>query len=190
MQRIAIFASGKGSNADALCHYFANHPEIRIAMILSDRKLAGVFDVAPKYGVSALYLSPVLLKKPKEIVEILKENGITFIVLAGYLKLVAPEIINAYHNRIINIHPALLPKFGGKGMFGMNVHNAVVKQQEEETGITIHYVNEHYDRGDIILQKKIKVEKEDSPQRIAEKINILEKEWLSKVVEQLLSTPH
>lgn len=189
MLNIAIFASGKGSNADNLAQYFnLNHHSIaKVNLILSDRKLAGVFEVAASYSIDAVYLSPQLLQNPSSILKILQEHKIHFIVLAGYLKLMSIEIIEAFPKRMINLHPALLPKFGGKGMYGMKVHQAVVDSGEKETGISIHYVNEHYDKGDIIFQATTRVDKEDSPKQIAEKIHVLEQIHLPKVTEYLLT---
>ncbi len=188
MLNIAIFASGKGSNADSLARYFNlnHHPIARINLILSDRKLAGVFEVAKSYSIDAVYLSPQLLQNPSSILKILQEHKIHFIVLAGYLKLIPIEIIEAFPKRMINLHPALLPKFGGKGMYGMKVHQAVVDSGEKETGISIHYVNAHYDKGDIIFQAKKRIDKKDSPIQIAEKIHVLEQIHLPKIVEDLL----
>ena len=183
---VAIFASGKGSNADNICSYFKNNHLIKIGCIFSDRKAAGVFDVAAKHRVSAVYLSKELLNDPEKILAELLSHKIRFIVLAGYLRLMPVAIINAYRNRIINIHPALLPKYGGKGMYGMKVHEAVCNAQENETGITIHHINEHYDEGDIIFQAKVNIDKEDSPQRIAEKVHQLEKDFFSKEIEKFI----
>lgn len=182
MKRIAIFASGKGSNADSLCTYLVNHASIKVELILSDRKEAGVFAVAEKQGVQAIYLNKELLTNPDQVVALLQEHHIDVLVLAGYLKLVPKEWIAAYPGKVFNLHPALLPKFGGKGMYGMHVHRAVVAAGETETGITIHEVNEHYDEGKIIFQARTSVEPTDSPERIAEKIAGLEKEFFAKVI--------
>jgi phosphoribosylglycinamide formyltransferase-1 len=182
MKRIAIFASGKGSNADSLCMHLVNHASIKVELILSDRKEAGVFGVAEKHGVQAIYLNKELLTHPDQVVALLKEHHIDVLVLAGYLKLVPKEWIAAYPGKVFNLHPALLPKFGGKGMYGMHVHRAVAAAGETETGITIHEVNEHYDEGKIIFQAHTPVEPTDSPERIAEKIAALEKEFFAKVI--------
>lgn len=183
---IAIFASGKGSNADRICRYFKNHASIKVACIVSDRKVAGVFEVAAVHQISTVYLSKELLQSPTKVLELLWLYSVDFIVLAGYLKLMPVEIINAYKNKIINIHPALLPKFGGKGMFGMHVHEAVYNAQETETGITIHQVNEQYDKGDIIFQARVPLKKTDTPQSIAEKIHSLEMKHFAVEIEKLL----
>ena len=186
MVDIAIFASGRGSNADNICTYFKNHALIKVSCVLSDRKEAGVFDVAAKHRVPAVYLTKELLNEPEKILAILRSHNIQFIVLAGYLKLMPVEIINAFRKRIVNIHPALLPKFGGKGMYGMRVHEAVCNAQETETGITIHHVNEQYDEGAIILQKNVMIDKNDSSQSIADKIHLLEMENFPKEIEKLI----
>ena len=204
MVNVAIFASGKGSNAANICHYFKNHASIKVSCIFSDRKAAGVFEVAEDYGVESVYLSPQPpLSKERKVsdarqVEASAENilamldlyKISFIVLAGYLKLMPAEIINAYRNRIINIHPALLPKYGGRGMYGMRVHEAVCMTGEEETGITIHHVDEKYDEGDIIFQAKVKVERTDLPEQVAAKVHVLEMEHFPKVIEDLIVKKH
>lgn len=182
MKRIAIFASGKGSNADSLCTHLVNHSSIKVELIISDRKEAGVFGVAEKHGVQAIYLNKELLTHPEQVVALLKEHHIDVLVLAGYLKLVPKDWITAYSGKVFNLHPALLPKFGGKGMYGMHVHRAVAAAGETETGITIHEVNEHYDEGKIIFQAHTPVEPTDSPERIAEKIARLEKEFFAKVI--------
>ncbi|CAN5463720.1 phosphoribosylglycinamide formyltransferase [soil metagenome] len=184
--RLAIFASGFGSNADAICEYFKDHSSVKVELILCDRKEAGVFKVAQNHQVPSIYLDPLLIKNPDAIVNILKEHQITFIILAGFLKLIPKEMVEVYRGRIINIHPALLPKFGGKGMYGSKVHEAVAAAGETETGITIHEVNEHYDEGDIIFQAKTAIEVSDSPQRIAEKIHALEKDFFPRIIEQQL----
>jgi phosphoribosylglycinamide formyltransferase-1 len=186
MKRIAIFASGKGSNADSLCSHLVNHDSIEVALILSDRKEAGVFSVAEKHHVQAIYLNKELLSHPDQVVALLKEHNIDVLVLAGYLKLIPHEWITNYPGKIFNLHPALLPKFGGKGMYGMHVHRAVVAAGETETGITIHEVNEHYDEGKIIFQASCEVSPEDTPETLAQRIYQLEQEHLPVQIEKLL----
>ena len=186
MNTIAIFASGKGSNADAICSYFTNHATIKVGCIFSDRKAAGVFDVALKHTIPSVYITKELLQSPQQFLSMLNSYNITFIVLAGYLKLMPVEIIAVYKNRIINIHPALLPKYGGKGMFGMHVHEAVYNAQDKETGITIHQVNEEYDKGAIIFQAKVVLEKTDTPKNITEKIHLLEMLHFPREIEKVV----
>ncbi len=186
MTQIAIFASGQGSNADTICRYFKHHPTIKVSCILSDRKAAGVFNVAALHKVPSVYLSKDLLMDPPCILKILSTYNINFIVLAGYLRLVSVDLINAYKGKIINIHPALLPKYGGKGMFGRHVHEAVHNAHESETGITIHHVNEHYDMGDIIFQAKVALQEHDKVEDIAAKIHQLEMKNYPKVIEDCI----
>lgn len=156
MNRIAIFASGKGSNAEALCTHFSNHPDYKIELILCDRLDAGVYDVARNFKVPVISITRGF-NDGKYLTAVLKENKIDFVLLAGYLRLVPSEVIAAYENKILNIHPALLPDFGGKGMYGEKVHAAVIAADKSETGFTIHIVNAVYDEGKIIFQEKIKV---------------------------------
>lgn len=190
MKRIAIFASGKGSNADSLCTYVAHSTSVQIALILSDRKEAGVFAVAEKHSVPTVYLHKELLNNPDQVVALLKEAQIDVLVLAGFLKLVPKEWIVAYSRKVFNLHPALLPKFGGKGMYGMHVHRTVAAAGETETGITIHEVNEHYDEGKIIFQASTPLTPTDSPEHIAEKIAALEKEHFARVVNEVVEKLH
>ena len=186
MKQIAIFASGKGSNADNICNYFAHHPEINIRLIVSDRKSAGVFDVARKHGVESLYVNKGGWQHPEGLTIELQKREIGFIVLAGFLKLIPKALIHDFNRKIINIHPALLPKYGGKGMFGMHVHESVYRAKEKETGISIHYVNEHYDNGDIIFQEKTMLHPNDSPEQIAERIHQLEMKHFPKEIEKIV----
>ncbi len=186
MYHIAIFASGKGSNADSICSYFQQHPSIMVSAIYSNKQEAGVHQVAKKYGVPSFYISPEILKNPLQLLEFISDHRVDFIILAGYLKQISPELIAAYPDKIINIHPALLPKFGGKGMYGSNVHQAVAEAGETESGISIHLVNEKYDEGKIIFQAKTPVEKGDSPQRIAEKVLELEHRHFAPVIEKYI----
>ena len=183
---VAIFASGSGSNAENIFKYFENIDSINIKFILSNKKDAYVLERAKKLNVKGLYFSKDKLSDSSSMLTFLNTNKIDLIVLAGYLKLIPEFLIESYPNKIINIHPALLPKYGGKGMYGMNVHKAVVENKEPETGITIHYVNAKYDEGQIIAQYKCAVEKNDSPEDIATKIHELEMEYFPKVIERLL----
>lgn len=186
MKNLAIFASGKGSNADNICNYFTDHQSIHINLIVSDRKHAGVFDVAKKYDVESLYINKDGWQQPEHLLNELQKRKIGFIVLAGFLKLIPAALIHAYDKKIINIHPALLPKHGGKGMFGMYVHEAVYHAKEKETGISIHFVDEHYDEGDIIFQAKTNIDPEDSTTAIAKKIHQLEMKYFPKVIEDVI----
>lgn len=187
MEQIAILASGKGSNADRLCHHFKHHPSAHIRLIACDRETAGVYDIARAHNIPAIHLSKELRQDPELFLQRLREEGITFIVLAGYLKLIPKAIVDAYPKRIINLHPALLPKFGGKGMHGMHVHEAVAAAGEKETGITIHYVNEHYDEGDIIAQFAAAISPGATAQDIAHIIADLEARHFPAVVEEVVT---
>jgi len=187
MEKIAIMASGKGSNADRVCTHFKHHPSARIHLIVCDRETAGVYEIARIHRVPILYLNAELRKDPVAFLRLLKSHEITFIVLAGYLRLIPTTIVEAYPKRIINLHPALLPKFGGKGMHGRHVHETVKAAGEKETGITIHYVNENYDEGAIIEQHKVDLSPDDSVDDIAGKIARLEYEYLPKAVERAMS---
>lgn len=189
MENIAILASGAGSNAGRLCTHFKQHPSARILLIACDRATAGVYDIAKTHKVPAYHLSPELRKDPEAFLRFFHDHQITFIVLAGYLRLIPAAIVKAYPNRIINLHPALLPKFGGKGMHGMHVHEAVHAARETETGITIHYVNEHYDEGAVIAQFKVTLDNKDSPQSIAAKIAKLEADHFPSTVESIINKP-
>ena len=186
MEKIAILASGKGSNADRLCQLFKQHPSALIHLIACDQETAGVYEIAREHKVQAIHLNLELRKNHGALLNLLQDEGITFIVLAGYLRLIPSTIVHAYPKRIINLHPALLPKFGGKGMHGMHVHEAVYAAQEKETGITIHYVNEKYDEGTIIAQYKVALNSDDTPQQIAAKIAKLEAKCFPLCVEEVI----
>jgi phosphoribosylglycinamide formyltransferase 1 len=185
MKNIAIFASGGGSNAENLANYFKESSLAKIAVVISDRKEAGVFERIKKYNIPALYADRESFTNGL-LLEILENYKIDLIVLAGFLKLMPESIVNRYHNRIINIHPALLPKFGGKGMYGMNVHKAVVEKCETKTGITIHYVNSRYDEGEIIAAFETDVDKNDTPETVAAKIHSLEMKHFPVVIEKVI----
>ena len=184
-KNIAVFASGRGSNTKNIIEYFKDK-NIKVALIVTDNKNAGVLQYAATYDIPALILEKGQLQKPQRLLESLKKHNIALIVLAGFLKLIPPALIEAYKNKIVNIHPALLPKYGGKGMYGMHVHRAVKKAGEQYSGITIHFVNENYDEGEIIFQKKIKIDPGDSAKDIAGKIHKLEYRYYPVVIESLL----
>ncbi len=185
MIKIAIFASGSGTNAENIIKHFQNHSKISVAAVLSNRKNAKVLERAKNLNIPHRYFSKSAFLETENVVDYLKENA-DFIVLAGFLLKVPENILKAFPNKIINIHPALLPKFGGKGMYGMHVHNAVKAQNETETGITIHYVNENYDEGAIIFQASTAVLTSDTPDAIAANIHQLEQKHFPKVIEETL----
>jgi phosphoribosylglycinamide formyltransferase-1 len=188
MKNIAIFASGNGSNAENIINYFKNSPNIKINLVLTNNAKAFVLERIKPYNVTGFVFSGKELRTTGNVLIKLDEYNIDFIVLAGFLLMVPENILNKYPNKIINIHPALLPKFGGKGMYGMHVHQAVIESGEKESGITIHYVNEKYDDGAIIFQAKCTVSPIDTPETLAGKIHVLEQTYFPEVIKKTLSS--
>lgn len=182
---IAIFASGNGSNAENIVRYFENDPQINIPLILSNKAGAFVLQRAKNLGIDSVVFSAVELKEGDKIRKVLQEYAIDFIVLAGFLLKIPDYLIAMYPQKIVNIHPALLPKYGGKGMYGDHVHKAVKAAGEKESGITIHYVNEVYDAGQIIFQAKVQISPEDSADDIAVKVHALEYEHFPRVIGEI-----
>jgi len=181
MKRIALFASGAGSNVENIIHYFSNSKVLEFPLIISNRSDALVHERAKKYGIPSHTFKKNDFEDGK-VLKLLQEKAIDFIVLAGFLLKVPDNLLKAYPDRVFNIHPALLPKFGGKGMYGSHVHEAVVASGEKETGVTIHYVNENYDEGRIIFQAKCPVLPTDSPDDVAAKVHALEYEHFPRVI--------
>jgi phosphoribosylglycinamide formyltransferase 1 len=188
MKKIVIFASGSGSNAEKIAEYFAENPAVSVELILSNNPKAGVIERARRLHIPVLLFDKKTFFETDKIVQLLDYQGVSLIVLAGFLWKVPENLIKRFPNRIINIHPALLPKYGGKGMWGHHVHEAVVANQETESGITIHYVNEHYDEGGIIFQAKCEISPNDSPDDVAAKVHELEHLHFAKIVEQVLES--
>lgn len=186
MKRIAIFASGSGTNAQRIAEYFANHPSIKIEIILSNNQNAYVLERAKKLNIPSLVFNREELKSNNGIVSLLHQKKIDLIVLAGFLWLIPSSLIAAFSKKIVNIHPALLPKYGGKNMYGMKVHEAVIAAGEAESGITIHLVDELYDHGKIIFQAKCKIQANDTAEMLANKIHELEYAHFPAVIENLL----
>ncbi len=186
MKRIVIFASGSGTNAENIIKYFKNSTKISIELILSNKKDAGVLEKANCHQIRNFYFDKNAFYKTNAVLETLQNINPHIIVLAGFLWKFPATIIDAFPNKIINIHPSLLPKYGGKGMYGMHVHKAVLANKETETGITIHYVNEDYDKGNIIFQAKTKINMENNANDIAKKVHELEYEHFPKIIKQLL----
>lgn len=186
MKKIAVFASGKGSNAKNLIDYFSEDKNISVALLLSNRADAGALETARKSGVPTVVFSKDDFYNSTKIQNKLLEEKIDFIVLAGFLLKIPDNIIKAYENKIINIHPALLPDFGGKGMFGLNVHKAVLQSGKKESGITIHLVNENYDEGRILFQQKCRVMENDTPETLAARVQELEHNCFPTVVEKYI----
>ena len=187
MKNIAIFASGSGSNAQNIAEYFAQHPEIRVSLILANKPEAFVLEIARNLGIDSVVFARQAFYYTEKVLEILRDHQIGFIVLAGFLWFVPSYLIKAFPGKIVNIHPALLPKHGGKGMYGDKVHQAVIESGDKSTGITIHYVNDHYDEGEIIFQDSFPVQPEDTPETIAHKVHLLEYKHFPRVIEEVLS---
>lgn len=188
MKRIAIFASGSGSNAQHLTEYFRKTGTAEVSAIYCNNPKAYVIERAAKLNVPLVLFSRNDFNSPDSILKDLKSRQIDLIVLAGFLWLIPAAILKEFDHRIINIHPALLPKYGGKGMYGSAVHEAVVGNKEKESGITIHLIDEVYDRGNILLQAKCAVTNEDTPESLAQKVHLLEYEFFPKVIEEYLGT--
>lgn len=186
MKSIAILASGSGTNAENLIRFFRTHPQARVKMVLSNRPGARAIEKAQSYDIETLVFDREAFYQTGSVLAALEENGINFIVLAGFLWLVPDPILERFENKIVNIHPALLPKFGGKGMYGSRVHEAVIDSGEKVSGITIHRVNQHYDRGDILFQATCSVDRGETPESLARKIHELEYTHFPRVVEELL----
>lgn len=185
-KRVAIFASGSGSNAMNLIQHFKGHTSIEIAFVLTNNSSAGIIEKAEGIGIKTIVLSNDDVAQGNVLQGLCEEENISWIVLAGYLRLVPADFIDSYENRIINLHPALLPKFGGKGMFGQHVHRAVVESGETETGITIHFVNSEFDKGRIIAQFRCSVKTDDTAEDVDRKIRVLEQSYLPTVVEKTI----
>lgn len=181
---IAIFASGAGTNALKIIQHFQHLPEINIRFILCNKAQAGVFEIARQNNIQTVLIERKAFFESDKYVLFLKEKEIDLIVLAGFLWKIPVNLITAFPNRIINIHPALLPKYGGKGMYGNFVHQAVIEAKEKTSGITIHLVDEHYDHGKHLFQTECVVSEEDTPESLAQKIHLLEHQFLPRIVEE------
>ncbi len=182
--KLAVLASGGGSNADKICWYFKSHPDIRVELIIANRNTAGVFNVASTHGIETAYLPKHKWDDPVQVLALLHAKEITHIVLAGFLLQIPDWLIQLYEGRIINIHPSLLPKHGGKGMYGHHVHEAVKQSGELISGITIHEVNEHYDEGKILFQKEVSLNQDDTSEDIARKVLTAEHVYYSQNIEK------
>lgn len=186
MKNVAIFASGSGTNAENITRYFSQSESIKVAVVLSNNKNVGVHDRVNKLGVPSFVFSREEFVEGTAVLAKLAEYRTDLIVLAGFMNKISDALLKAYPGKIINIHPALLPKHGGKGMYGMHVHEAVVAAGEKESGITIHYVNENYDEGTTIFQAKCPVLPTDTPEEVAAKVHALEYAHYPHVIEELL----
>jgi len=187
MRNIAIFASGSGSNAENIIAYFSTKNSAKVALVLSNRRDALVLKRAARLKVPSVFFDRKDFYHSETVLEYLRSYSIDFIVLAGFLWLVPENLLDSYPGRIINIHPALLPSYGGKGMFGEYVHRAVIENKEKESGISIHFVNREYDKGDIIFQARCAVDDSDTPDTLAQKVHSLEYVHFPKVIEGIIS---
>ncbi|MEO5947204.1 MAG: phosphoribosylglycinamide formyltransferase [Chitinophagaceae bacterium] len=186
MKKIAIFASGAGSNAAKIVDHFKNHKKITVSLIVTNKADAGVLTIAAQNGIASLILEKEKFFRGNAFTDELKDAGIDFIILAGFLWKIPTALIKEFPDRIINIHPALLPNYGGKGMYGQHVHQSVIDNKETETGITIHFVDEQYDHGDIIFQAKCSIQENDTALSLAAKVQQLEHEHYPLVIEKIL----
>ncbi len=183
---VAILASGNGSNAESIIRYFKNNEQIKICMVISNKEHSGVLKRAEGLGITNMFVPRETLMDGDKLLDLLHHYNIHFIVLAGYLLLVPSVVSREYNDRIVNIHPSLLPKYGGKGMYGMKVHEAVLQNKEAESGITIHYINEEFDKGEIIFQATTPIYADDTPDAIAERIHKLEHKYYPQVIEHTI----
>lgn len=188
MKNIAIFASGSGTNAQKIMEYFENNPGVNVKIILVNNPEAGVIKRAANFNVPVHVFNRNQFSKTNEVVKILQSNQIDLVILAGFLWLVPTQMVQAFPNKIVNIHPALLPNYGGKGMYGDRVHQAVIDAGDKESGITIHYVNDKYDDGAIIAQFTCAITPGDTPEILASHIHKLEHEHFPKVIAQVLNS--
>jgi len=186
MKKIAVFASGSGTNAEHISKHFANNQGIKVVLVVSDNPVAGVHERVIRLGIPSVTFTKEESAEGSKVVHKLMEYGVDWIILAGYLKKIPEVILNAFPHKIVNIHPALLPRYGGKGMYGMRVHEAVVAANDCESGITIHYVNENYDEGQIIYQARCPVTPADTPADVATKVHALEYRYYPEVIERLI----
>lgn len=185
-KHIAIFASGSGSNAENISRFFSLHPSIEVSLFLTNKPDAPLADRAKRLGIPCYIFKREDFYNTNKVLEELNIYNIDLVVLAGFLWLIPSNLLRNFPKRIINIHPALLPKYGGKGMYGARVHQSVIENLEKESGITIHYVNEEYDAGDIIFQARCTVDENETPESLAEKVHELEYRHFPPVIESVL----
>lgn len=186
MKRIVLFASGSGSNVENIANYFKDNPNVTISAVLTNKRDAKVLERCDRLKINALYFNRTAFSESDCVLDILKAMNPDLIVLAGFLWKIPDALISHFSDKIINIHPALLPKYGGKGMYGMRVHETIIQNKEAETGITIHYVNQNYDEGAIIHQAKTEVTPSDTAESVAQKVHALEYEHFPKIIDSLL----
>lgn len=188
MKRLAIFGSGSGSNAENICNYFSNSTNIKVVCICTNNKSAFIVNRSKKLNIPIVYTTKKELSSFYTLHKSLQKYSIDYIILAGFLLKIPLKMVESYPNRIINIHPSLLPKYGGKGMYGINVHKAVLKNKEVVSGVTIHFVNENYDSGKVILQKKFPISSFETIESLAAKVSVLELEYFPKIIEKTILT--
>lgn len=186
-KNIAIFASGTGSNARKIVEHFQDVDHIKVSVIVSNKSTAKVLQMAADYEIPTIILNRQEFYETENILKKLYAYQVDYLILAGFLWLIPQYLVQSFENQIVNIHPALLPKYGGAGMYGMNVHRAVKAAGETESGMTIHFVDEKYDEGAIIFQAKCLLEEKDTPEDIARKVLALEHEYFPKVIESIIS---
>jgi len=183
---IALFASGAGSNVNNIINYFKNDEIIKINIVLSNNHNSGALTFAKNNNIGTYVFNKDELCNTNSVLDIINKHNIDLIVLAGFLLKIPKQFIDNFKGKIINIHPSLLPKYGGKGMYGINIHNAVIKNKEKQSGITIHYVNENYDEGNIIFQTKCIVEDTDTALTLAKKIHKLEHKYFPEIINNII----
>ncbi len=186
MINLAVFGSGQGSNAENLCAYFSKSSKINIVCVCTNKKTAYIVTRIKKFNLPIIYITKKILTEFDSLKKTLKKYDVDYIILAGFLLKIPYKMINLYSNKIINIHPSLLPKYGGKGMYGKNIHKAVIKNKEKESGITIHFVNQNYDEGEVIFQKKCQLSSKETVSSLEQKIHRLEFNYLPKKIEELV----
>jgi phosphoribosylglycinamide formyltransferase-1 len=185
-KKIVVFASGSGTNAENIIKFFKKSPNTSVVAVFSNKRSAKVLKRAHNLNVKALYFDKDALYNSYDVLHILEDINPDLIVLAGFMWIFPEDILKKFPGKIVNIHPALLPKYGGKGMYGMRVHETIIKNKEKESGISIHFVNENYDEGEIIFQAKTDISEEDTPESLAEKIHKLEYKHFPEIIQQLL----
>ena len=188
MKKLAIFVSGSGTNMQRIANYFKNHPQIEVSLVVCNNPDAGAIARAESLGIPLMMIDKKSFKNPESLTAELFKKQIDWIILAGFLWLIPKVLIQAYPNKIVNIHPALLPAYGGKGMYGEKVHQAVIQNGEKQSGITIHFVNEHYDAGAIIFQQQLELQADETPESLARRIHELEYKYYPEVIEKVVLT--
>ncbi len=184
--KIAIFASGSGTNAENIIKYFSNKPLCEVSLVFCNKKDAYVLERARQLNIPSVIFTKSQLEDSTYVDELLSEKDVEYIILAGFLLKIPERLLNKYHKRIINIHPALLPKYGGKGMHGMHVHEAIIAAKEKESGITVHIIDADYDKGETIFQAKCNIDKGDTPDILASKIHELEQRYFPEAIESYI----